>query len=73
MKEHRPELLLNRYEGMDLSKDGVWILTDIALLKKALKKGGEADTERAASLILDDFRSGKFGRISLERPYEKGN
>ena len=69
MKEHRPELLSGRYEGLELSENGTELLEKIAFIKKSLKKGGEADTERAASLVLDDFRSGKFGRISLERPY----
>ena len=31
-------------------------------------KGGELDLARAAALLLDDFRSGKLGRITLERP-----
>lgn len=35
---------------------------------KLLKKGALPDTERAAKLILDDFRNGRLGRISIERP-----
>jgi ribosome biogenesis GTPase A len=31
-----------------------------------LVKGGETDTERAAICVLDEFRSGKLGRITLE-------
>lgn len=34
------------------------------------KKGGEIDYEKGALLILDDFRSGRIGRITLERPEE---
>jgi ribosome biogenesis GTPase A len=30
--------------------------------------GGEADTERMARILLDEFRGGKLGRITLERP-----
>lgn len=33
-----------------------------------LKTGGVCDTEKAASVFIDDFRKGKLGRISLERP-----
>ena len=33
-----------------------------------LISGGELDTERAAATVLDEFRGGKLGRISLERP-----
>ena len=31
-----------------------------------LMKGGEVDTYRAAGIVLDDFRSGKIGRITLD-------
>ena len=37
---------------------------------KLLKKGAVPDTERAAKLIIDDFRNGRLGRISIERPKE---
>ena len=30
--------------------------------------GGEPDTERAAAALLDEYRSGKIGKISLEAP-----
>lgn len=36
--------------------------------KGMYKKGGELDIDKAAALLLDDFRAGKLGRISLERP-----
>jgi ribosome biogenesis GTPase A len=38
-----------------------------AIARKCLKKGGEPDLERAARLLMDDFRSGRLGRISLEK------
>ena len=44
------------------------IIREIALRRGCLKKGAEPDLEKAASLIIDDFRSSKLGRISLERP-----
>ena len=34
-----------------------------------MMSGGVVNTERAAITVLDEFRSGKIGRISLERPY----
>ena len=33
-----------------------------------LRKGGVADIERACALVLDDFRGGRLGRVSLDRP-----
>ena len=32
--------------------------------------GGDVDTERAAAMLLDEFRRGKIGRITLEMPNE---
>jgi ribosome biogenesis GTPase A len=31
-------------------------------------KGGEPDYAKAANLLIDDFRSGKLGRLTLEKP-----
>ena len=44
------------------------ILTEIANVRKCFKKGDELDLRKAAHLLLDDFRSGKLGRITLEKP-----
>ena len=38
------------------------------MIRKCIKKGNEADIDKAANLLLEDFRSGKLGAISLERP-----
>ena len=32
-----------------------------------LEKGGEADIERASGIVMDDYRAGKIGRITLEK------
>ena len=42
------------------------VLEGIALRRGCLKKGGEPDTEKAAGVLLDDFRSGRIGRITLD-------
>ncbi len=68
-------VLLPRYPGVlaaryDLQEeaDPLRVLEGIALRRGCLKKGGEADSEKAARLLMDDFRSGRIGRISLELP-----
>lgn len=43
-------------------------LEDIAKSRGYLIKGGELDIERTAVAVLDDFRSGRLGNISLEQP-----
>lgn len=48
----------------------VTTLEEIAKCRNCIKKGAEIDYEKAAALLLDDFRSGKLGQISLETPQE---
>ncbi len=43
-------------------------LSAIAFNRKCFKQGGETDINRAAALLLDDFRNGRLGRLSLEEP-----
>lgn len=42
------------------------LLREIAEKRMLVKKGGEVDTDKAAILILDDFKNGKLGKITLE-------
>lgn len=46
------------------------MLTDIAINRRCFKKGEEPDLERAAGMLMEDFRSGKIGKITLEWPEE---
>lgn len=46
------------------------ILVKIAGARSCLTKGGEPDIDKAASFLLDDFRSGRLGKITLEFPPE---
>ncbi len=49
-------------------KEAAAILEEIARVRSCLMKGGDLDVSRAAAMVLDDFRSGKLGRITLEEP-----
>lgn len=63
------ELLINRYKlPDDFSEDGWELLQLIGRKRGMLISGGEVNTERAAAMLLDEFRGGKIGRITLERP-----
>ena len=42
------------------------ILELIAEKRALIKKGGEVDTDKASVLVLDDFKNGRLGRITLE-------
>ena len=67
MKEEYPDALEERY-GVDPSKTPLEIYEDIAKKRGAIIRGGDFDYTRTANIILTDFRSGKLGRITLERP-----
>ncbi len=72
LAENYPNSLTERYK-IELSDED----TGLDLLEKVGKKrgmmisGGEINTERAAITVLDEFRSGKLGRITLEAPPQK--
>lgn len=62
-----PGLLAERYQ-LDESGEGAAVLGQIAQNRNCLKKGGGLDDTKAAVLLIDDFRSGKLGRITIETP-----
>lgn len=62
-------LLEDRYEiQLTEDKDSYIILKEICLSRKCLLKGEEPDMMKAASIVVEDFRSGRLGRITLELP-----
>ncbi|MCR4841979.1 MAG: ribosome biogenesis GTPase YlqF [Eubacterium sp.] len=65
LKEHYAGALNERY-GVDESASLQDMLENIAVNRKFLKSGGESDLDRAALMILEEFREGKLGRMSLE-------
>lgn len=67
--EAYPDLLPCRY-GISQEGKPFEVLGRIAEARRCLKAGSEPDTDKAAALLLDEFRSGKLGRITLERPLE---
>ena len=62
-----PGLLAERY-GIPEDRSPHELLEQIAIARSCLLKGGGYDVPRAARLLLEDFRSGKLGRITLEFP-----
>ncbi len=66
LEKSYPGILKERYGVEEGESDQV--LNDIAFAKSCLKKGGEPDIDKSTYMLLDDFRSGKLGRISVEKP-----
>lgn len=67
---HYRKELLERYQVPEETEAPLQILEHICNNRKCCKKGGEVDYEKGAAILLDDFRSGRIGRITLERPDE---
>lgn len=64
VKEYKG-ILAEKYEITEC-EDGFQNLREIAESRHCLVKGNELDVEKAAKLLLDDFRNGRLGRITLE-------
>ena len=62
-----PDAVAQRY-GISARQDTAVVLEEIARCRGCLLKGENLDLKKAADLLLDDFRSGRLGRITLERP-----
>jgi ribosome biogenesis GTPase A len=63
-----PELFAKRYKLTIAEQTGFEMLTEAARKRGFLLSGGELDTLRMANIILDEFRDGTIGRITLEHP-----
>ena len=69
LKNSYLDLLEKRYD-ITIDEDAYDTFKKIAIARKCLQKGELPDVDRASSMLLEDFRSGKLGRITLERPEE---
>lgn len=67
LKESYPAALEQRYKAV-LSEEmnGLAVLEEICRRRGFIVKGGETDLLRGANVVLDEFRSGKLGRITVE-------
>jgi ribosome biogenesis GTPase A len=72
--ERYPAALAARY-ALDLAgMDGVAVLESVARKRGCIvqgKRGGDLDLEKAAMVLLTDYRAGKLGRVSLESPQSR--
>ena len=72
LKKLKPAEFIDRFklEEIDLDEiDSYELLKIIAKKRGMLISGGEVNTERAAIMLLDEFRAAKLGRITVEMPY----
>ncbi len=70
LREQYPLLLKERYKlsEEELSSDAYDLFCTIGRKRGMLISGGEVNEERCAAMLLEEFRSGKIGKITLEEP-----
>ncbi len=69
MTQEYPERLTERYKVVPSEyNDAYDLLCAIGKKRGMMVRGGEVDTERAATVLLDEYRGGKLGNITLELP-----
>ena len=66
-----PDAVQERFKIKDLSLRGPELLDAVCQGRGFLMKGGVYDTDRACKVVLDEFRAGKLGRITLEKPVKE--
>ena len=77
LETYYPQILPQRYlpdedkEVSSGSRTELEWFSQIAKVRGCLLKGGEPDYGKAAAIVIDDFRSGRLGRITLEFPPEE--
>lgn len=65
-----PELLINRY-GIEIEgKESLQVMEDIGRRRGCIVRGGEVDYNGVSNIILDEFRKGIIGKVTLEFPEE---
>ncbi|MEE3362833.1 MAG: ribosome biogenesis GTPase YlqF [Anaerovoracaceae bacterium] len=62
-----PDMLAGRYKLDDVSGDALAVMESIAEKRGFIMSGGVCDYERTARTVLDEFRKGMIGRITLEK------
>ena len=66
--KHYPDLLLSRYQLDSLPQTELEFLETIGKRRGSLRAGGRVDLDKISTILLNEFRSGQIGRISLETP-----
>ena len=69
LRAQYPGLLEKRYEiEISEAQNAYDTIKSVCISKKCFLKGEELDIMKASAMIVDDFRNGKIGKITLEMP-----
>ena len=69
LQKEYPQTLKERYQ-INIEEDAYKTLESICISRKCFQKGEQPDILRASGMVLEDFRSGRIGKITLEHPEE---
>ena len=67
LDEYFPDVISERYQ-IEKQEEPLKVLEEIARVRACLLKGNELDISKAANILMDDFRSGRLGKLTLEFP-----
>ena len=63
-----PQALKDRYNLTELPLDEMELLHVIAAKRGCIRSGGVVDLQKVCEVVIQDFRRGSLGRLSLEAP-----
>ena len=66
--QHYPQRLLDRYELDTTPNSDMAFLEQLGAKRGCLRRGGGVDLEKVSAILVNEFRSGMLGRITLETP-----
>lgn len=69
LQREYPQMIKERYQ-INMEEDAYKTLENICISRKCFQKGEQPDILRASGMVLEDFRSGRIGKITLEHPEE---
>ncbi len=59
---------IEEFYQVEQGEDSIETLKNIAIKRGCLQKGNELDYDKAAGIVMDDFKAGKIGKFTLEFP-----
>ncbi|TNE77416.1 MAG: ribosome biogenesis GTPase YlqF, partial [Gammaproteobacteria bacterium] len=68
LMQRYPDTVIARYQLDEKPRDGLALMDAIAVRRRFFSRGGVPDLHKVSEILLNEFRSGKLGRISLETP-----
>ena len=67
MKNH-PDVLIKRYNMKALPETAIEVFDEIGVRRGCMRKGGIADVHKVSEILINEFRNGTLGRLTLETP-----